>query len=139
MKKLKGCKIEKILISPDQDYLVFETDKGRQAYYADGDCCSRSWFSGITGVDALLGHTVGEIEAVPMSEVDSDPQYDCLKIYGIKLTTDAGRADVEFRNSSNGYYGGSCDPTTLDGLDLSKYASITDDFSGTAMPNGDDE
>lgn len=136
MIELKGRKIEKILISPDQDYLVFETDKGRQAYYADGDCCSVSWFSGITGVDALLGHTVTGTENVDLGEVQESP-HECLQLYGIKLTTDAGRADVEFRNSSNGYYGGACDPATLDGLDLSKYSSITDDFSGTAMPEVD--
>jgi hypothetical protein len=29
-----------------------------------------------------------------------------LKYYGVKITTEAGRAMIEFRNESNGYYGG---------------------------------
>lgn len=132
MKNLVGCKIKAILVSPGQEYLVFETDKGRKAYYADGDCCSHSWFSGVTGVDTLIGHRVTGVEEVDLGEVN-DSAHDCLSLYGIKITTDGGRADVEFRNSSNGYYGGSCDPTTVS--DVSAYVEITDDWSGTVEPD----
>ncbi len=36
-----------------------------------------------------------------------EKEYDCLQFYGYKITTDKGDATIEFRNSSNGYYGGS--------------------------------
>lgn len=29
-----------------------------------------------------------------------------VKYYGLKITTDKGRAVIDFRNDSNGYYGG---------------------------------
>ena len=31
----------------------------------------------------------------------------CVAYYGLKITTDNGRAVIDYRNSSNGYYGGS--------------------------------
>ena len=29
--------------------------------------------------------------------------------YGVKIVTDKGRAEIVYRNSSNGYYGGAAD------------------------------
>lgn len=110
MKELIGKKITGLRINEDQSVLVFDTDQGVIAYDAWGDCCSETWFADITGVSALLGGTVQTAEKVIMDGYNVEDgrtrqEYD--EAYGYKLTTDKGYADIVFRNSSNGYYGGS--------------------------------
>lgn len=49
--------------------------------------------------------------------------------YGYKIFTDKGQADIIFRNSSNGYYGGSLDDVVID-VDIPVMAKeITTDWS----------
>jgi hypothetical protein len=109
MKKLIGKKINGISINDDQSILSFDTDQGQVNYEAYGECCSESWFADITGVSALLGGTVATVEEVSMDGYNVEDgrgrQYEDAA-YGYKLTTDRGYADIVFRNSSNGYYGG---------------------------------
>ncbi len=107
MKELIGKRITGLLVNEDQSLLVFTTDHGDVAYETYGDCCSETWFADITGVQALIGGAVNSVEEVEMAEVQdgrSRQEYDSL--YGVKLTTDKGHADIVYRNSSNGYYGG---------------------------------
>jgi hypothetical protein len=110
MKELIGKKIAGLRINADQSVLVFDTDQGVIAYDAWGDCCSETWFADITGVSALLGGIVQTADEVSMDGYNVEDgrtrqEYD--EAYGVKLTTDKGYADIVFRNSSNGYYGGS--------------------------------
>lgn len=110
MKELIGKKIAGLRINADQSVLVFDTDQGVIAYDAWGDCCSETWFADITGVSALLGGIVQTADEVSMDVYNVEDgrtrqEYD--EAYGVKLTTDKGYADIVFRNSSNGYYGGS--------------------------------
>lgn len=108
MDELLGKKILKIFVSDNQEILSFDTDKGLVSYKATGDCCSESWFADITGVDALLGATPSEIKYLELGEDidDGRSRQDVDQIYGFKITTEKGYADIIFRNSSNGYYGG---------------------------------
>lgn len=108
MHELVDKTITAVWLGDDHDRLVFETDHGPVAYFVDGDCCSHSWFNDILGVDCLLGGTVTATESISMNEAESSHAYDVLQDYGIKITTDKGYADIVYRNSSNGYYGGSC-------------------------------
>lgn len=110
MKELIGKKISGLRINEDQSILVFDTDQGTVGYETYGDCCSESWFADITGVSAMIGGTVQAVEEVSMYDYNVEDgrtrqEYD--EAYGYKLTTDKGYADIVFRNSSNGYYGGS--------------------------------
>lgn len=112
MKELIGKKITGIRINEDQSVLVFDTDRGAVGYETYGDCCSETWFADITGVIALIGATVRYVEIVSMDSYNVDDgraRQDCDEAYGYRLTTDKGNADIVFRNSSNGYYGGSID------------------------------
>lgn len=81
-----------------------------RVYRAEGDCCSESWVADILGVEALRGGTVASVEDSPLEEdydlEDGRCRRECDKVYGYRLVTDKGRADIIFRNSSNGYYGG---------------------------------
>lgn len=109
MKELIGKKIQAMAVNETQSILSFETDKGLVNFEVYGDCCSESWFADITGVAALLGGTVANVEEVSMDGYNVEDgrtrqEYDSA--YGYKIRTDKGDADVVFRNSSNGYYGG---------------------------------
>lgn len=108
MKELVGKTIVKLMIDKDeQQYLVFETTEGELAYIAYGDCCSESWFADIFSVGALVGSTVISVEEIEMpSPEDNRTRQEYDEAYGYKFKTTKGYADVVFRNSSNGYYGG---------------------------------
>ena len=110
MKELIGKKITGLRINEDQSVLAFDTDQGVIAYDVWGDCCSEAWFADITGVGALIGGTVQTADEVSMDGYnveDGRTRQDVDEAYGYKLTTDKGYADIVFRNSSNGNYGGS--------------------------------
>jgi hypothetical protein len=128
MKELIGKKVNALLVNSDQSILVFDTDGGDVVYRTDGDCCSETWFADITGVQALVGGTVADAEEVEMAAVEDGrtrQEYD--QFYGVKIKTDKGYADIVYRNSSNGYYGGSIDHVSMDRPD--DMTAITDDWS----------
>lgn len=127
---LVGKKILKIFIS--ESHLKFETDKDNVCFYVEGDCCSHSYFHDFIGVEKLLKNGAvksfrelnnnefpKEIENEDKREDDDDS----IKIYGYEIVTeDPQFGDVTsvlaFRNSSNGYYGGS----------MEKCESVPDDI-----------
>lgn len=135
MKELIGKKIAGLAVNGDQSLLTFRIEGGEEvSYYAGGDCCSESWFADITGVAALLGGTVSAADSVDLDGYnveDGRCRQDYDEAYGWKLTTDKGYADIVFRNSSNGYYGGTLELLT-DGirkyLDPLVMQDITDDW-----------
>jgi len=59
---------------------------------------------------ALLG-TVSAVEDLEMPDLGNIPgkyreDVDEVQYYGLKITTDKGRCTLDYRNDSNGYYGG---------------------------------
>jgi hypothetical protein len=109
--ELVGKRVEKLLVNSDRTVLVFECEGGeRIGYYADGDCCSESWFNHITGLENVRG-TVEKIEEKHFemggTRQDSD-QVDMVELVIAGKWSSKG-FQIEFRNSSNGYYGGSAD------------------------------
>lgn len=129
---LEGNVVRSVFVSDDQGYLKFLTDKGEFTFAAYGDCCSESWFADIIGINTLFNQEVIITEEVSMAHVQQDDrcrqEYD--QFYGFKITTNKGVTDIIFRNSSNGYYGGSLE-RVLPGHDISsvKFIQITDDWS----------
>lgn len=138
MKQLIGTKIEKIELSKDgQYYLQFTTDKGIRLFGTEGDCCSESWFADIIGTNNLLGATVAAVEEVEMPNYNTEDgrcRQEVDSVYGYKLTTSKGYADIIFRNSSNGYYGGSL---TYEGSmpSTEEMEEITQDYPSPATPH----
>lgn len=129
MNELVGKSIRSIWISDDQRTLSFETDQGTVTYDAEGDCCSESWFADITGVSALLGGTVTTAQEISMDGYnvnDGRCRQEEDAAYGIKITTNKGYADIVYRNSSNGYYGGWIGLSSFIPKDMTE---ITDDWS----------
>lgn len=107
---LPGRKVTGVFRDQSNETIWFDTDKGPIVFVTGGDCCSQTWIAHISGVDALLGSTVGKVEDIDMPDADDDMEgRDCVRFYGMQMTTDKGIFLVEYRNESNGYYGGSLD------------------------------
>lgn len=116
IERLVGRTIKKIYMN--EDNLKFETNLGNIVFQVYGDCCSRSYFHDFIGVEKLLKGTpvvsvsrVGLETAnskVPVNRNDSEE----VKCYGYEIVTEDPQfgevtSVFSFRNSSNGYYGGS--------------------------------
>ena len=76
----------------------------------EGECCSDSWIESIDDDQALLG-TVTDVEHIEMPDSPDRPphpedEYTYRAYYGLKITTNRGRCVIDYRNDSNGYYGG---------------------------------
>jgi hypothetical protein len=137
MNELIGKTINEIwLDKAEQRLITFKTNEGDISYYADGDCCSESWFNDIDGVEFLLNHKVMQVKQIRVCDSceikNSRQEFD--EINTIVLVTDTGIADIIFRNSSNGYYGGSCELVTDNGywkkdIEEMELTKITRDFS----------
>ena len=108
MKELVGTVVKEVYLdSGTQHYMLFKTDLFDCAFIAEGDCCSESWFSAVAGLENLIGYKVREVVEVTMgSPADGKSRQECDQLYRITLVTKWGACDIEFRNSSNGYYGG---------------------------------
>lgn len=114
MKELIGRVITEIWVAPGEHSIHFKTDDGWMAYYAEGDCCSESWFADIILPPRRYWETNlwGErVSSVMELELPDDGQersrQDRDLVYGIGIATESGTCTIAFRNSSNGYYGGS--------------------------------
>lgn len=105
---LLGKMVLSLKADAEKQNILFETADGNFCYSTAGDCCSSSWIEHFEGVQNLIGATISTIEEIDISE-RPDPTPDkhyCLRIYGYKFITDKGHAVLDFRNDSNGYYGG---------------------------------
>ncbi len=144
MKELVGKKVLKIEIDSERQwYLRFTTDDEVICYVTCSDCCSESWVYALTGLKSILGYSSAKeikegdefysaeevrqsvpviVKCLPVIERQHEDDgktrqnSDILYRYTL-ITTNYGFTDIEFRNSSNGYYGGSleiCDSIPSD-------------------------
>jgi len=107
---LLGKCITSVEISDSRDIITFITTEGAVKLYAEGDCCSTTWIESLDDEQALFG-TVQDVENLPMLDLGSIPTHhhqnvDVISYYGLKITTEKGRCVIDYRNDSNGYYGG---------------------------------
>lgn len=74
---------------------------------ADGDCCSDTWIEHVELPAMGFPAKVLSVEGLDLpGSVDNSEEYECLAVYGLKIATDKGDIVIDYRNSSNGYYGG---------------------------------
>lgn len=106
--KFVGAMILSIWIDSERQYLLIKTNRGDYNFNAVGDCCSRSWFEHITGICNVIGAIVLDIPELRPEEISREniKEFDVLQNYQTKLKTNRGELFIEFRNESNGYYGG---------------------------------
>lgn len=140
MKQLIGKTIGAVYVSDCRSYIRFvDTESNNYDYHMYGDCCSESWIEHQSGLTNLVGKTVTEVEERTLGEVAATRQ-EVDVLYSITITAPEmwEPAIIEFRNSSNGYYGGSVEyvagPGELDyeaqyyePADID-YREITEDF-----------
>lgn len=103
-KYLVGHTISGIKIADDRMAILFITDRGDVIARTDGDCCSHSWIEHIENT-AIFPAEVVDVEDIAMDH-SADPDNDELSYYGLKITTATGHIVIDYRNESNGYYGG---------------------------------
>lgn len=116
LQELIGLKVEKISIGTNDEYMKLDTDKGLIGFETYGDCCSFTWFAEIINTKALIGNIVIEARELQHSElpqrlqklnqIDDGNSRDSDIAHGIEITTIAGKTQIIYRNSSNGYYDG---------------------------------
>lgn len=83
--------------------VTFKFQDGYKAEFAvEGDCCSRSWIEHLEVPKDINGATLFSIEDSPMPEQGGAE----MKFYKTTFNTDRGAVVLEYRNESNGYYGG---------------------------------
>lgn len=103
---LIGKTIKEMKIADDQRALLFILD-GDETLIArvDGDCCSRSWIEHVE-LPTEFPATVNGAEGIELNG-DLETRDGELKFYGYRLSTNQGDIIIDYRNESNGYYGGS--------------------------------
>ena len=99
-----------ISFTQDSDYAIFYLDDGnRYTYHVDGDCCSSSWIEHATIPPDVEGATIlgaTQPDLNPHEPVKAENSWESIQVYHTAFQTDKGEIILEYRNSSNGYYGG---------------------------------
>jgi hypothetical protein len=103
-----GKTINKILVADDKLAINFVCDDGEHVAEVDADCCSYTWVENIETPALGYPAKVFSVEDLMLAEDEWDEHLDDLtQFYGCKISTDKGDIVIDYRNSSNGYYGGS--------------------------------
>jgi hypothetical protein len=105
---LVGRTVLALRVGDGEGALALAMEDGGALYLvAEGDCCSECWFSDVLNVDALLGSSVRSIVEREGRDLGHESRQESDNFYGLDIHTNKGTCQIEFRNSSNGYYGGS--------------------------------
>jgi hypothetical protein len=111
-KLLKGKIITAIKVAADRGALLIHTLTESYVVRADGDCCSHTWIENVElpalGFPATVISVTGlDMPEQPDSKFEgSTADSECRQFYGCKIVTDRGEIVIDYRNDSNGYYGG---------------------------------
>jgi len=116
-KSLIGEQIKNFLVDENKESATLTLLDGRKfRYYVDGDCCSYSWIEHITVPTDIEGAKLLEVKEGDSVDITDEGNahpnedhpygYESLLKYQTSFVTDKGEIIFEYRNSSNGYYGG---------------------------------
>lgn len=126
--RLVGRVIYKTRISQDKTEIGFLTDIGPLAFRTDalrGAC----WIEHVEGIEALDCARVVSVEDAELRPGEWADDGDFIDFYALKIVTDAGRFQLEYRNSSEeGRYGGALIPVEVDDLDGDDFKDLLADF-----------
>lgn len=101
---LAGRNLVSVEARDDGKHLVFIFADGEVVYSAEGDCCSHSWIEHLTVPPDVAGAQITAWAEQEMGE--KADEYETIRVYQTSFRTDKGDIVVEYRNASNGYYGG---------------------------------
>ena len=107
---LIGKNPQALWISPGEEDLYLVCDGAMYLFQTNSECCSESWWADICSPQQLLeGDAITMIEEIPLPDPkDERSRQEADFAYGYALKTNRGVCTLIYRNSSNGYYGGSC-------------------------------
>ena len=104
---LVGETIIAIQLASDKKAIRFILSDGTDVVAeTDGDCCSNSWIEHVE-LPASFPAVVIAVEDINMPDLGGSDDGNEICYYGCKITTDKGIIIIDYRNESNGYYGGS--------------------------------
>lgn len=121
-----GKTIESVVLDSAADRVTFKFQDGfERSYGVEGDCCSHSWIEHLEMPNEVSGATIISVEdsdgiaydnheckGYDYSKTDEENTaagacgHDSLAVYNTKFQTTKGTIVLEYRNDSNGYYGG---------------------------------
>ena len=105
---LVGKRVVAVYLADDRKAIKFDVEGGKPVIaWADGDCCSSTWIEDLDLPASLIGGVVRAVEDIDMPDLGSPDEYTEIAYYGLRITTDKGVCVLDYRNASNGYYGGS--------------------------------
>lgn len=92
----------------DGESFRIDFEDGSVFFRVEGDCCSNSWIEHLEVPNDVKGATLLEVKDISMGEIPSPEgqNHECLQSYETRFVTNRGEIVLEYRNSSNGYYGG---------------------------------
>ena len=144
---LVGKTIRRVMMNPLRTFLVFEcADDSKVCFCTEGDCCSRSWIEHTDGVDYVKGRKVegvssADLHSFEAPDVDGPKAYEgpylhpvkrgdnSFKVYSTTFALDNGsRFSIEFRNQSNGYYGGNLECVAESAVPWAEMGTLSEDI-----------
>lgn len=107
-----GKALAAVTLDKGKDRITFEFQDGSsRSFGVDGDCCSSSWIEHLEMPADVVGAKI--ISAEDSASITSDHDEhdeenggDSIAVYNTAFRTDRGDIVLEYRSSSNGYYGG---------------------------------
>lgn len=104
---LVGKILKGVMLADDRKALRFDTvDGGEIIVRVDGDCCSDSWVDGVELPALGFPCVVLEVNDLYLADQDFHHEDGLIQCYGCQIKTTSGDMVIDYRNESNGYYGG---------------------------------
>lgn len=128
--RLTGKTVEKVFINSEKNFMRLQYDKGYIDITAEGDCCSYSWIEHVENIWALINATIISVEDIDMPDLGDMDEHEYVQYYGLKIITTKGAIQFDYRNSSNGYYGGNLGITENEyqHVPQTDFTEVTEDF-----------
>lgn len=107
-----GKTLKAVTLGAAKDRVTFDFADGfSRSFGVEGDCCSSSWIEHLELPGDIEGATLLSVQdSAPITQSHADHDEACgdsfIEVYNTAFKTDRGEIVLEYRNSSNGYYGG---------------------------------
>lgn len=108
--KLIGKIIKSIYLADDKTAIRFDLDNGKIIIgICYSECCSSTWIENIEDPENIINSSVISVDDLPLDDLPLEMENNdgnMIEFYGIKITTNKGYCVIDYRNESNGHYGG---------------------------------
>lgn len=105
---LIGKTVSSVQMTADKMAIRFRLTDGTEVVaLTDADCCSHTWIEHVSMPAGGFPFSVLEADDLDMPDLGEQPGHDVMAYYGFQIKTDKGHMVIDYRNDSNGYYGGS--------------------------------